>query len=163
MTDRYIFIREYEDEDGNIQEVRHTFTEITHDKIADHFNDFLRGCGFIFDINERYMLVDESQDLVSLTPAGEDFLSDYDLETEGEDFVSDYDLETEGSGHSEYYYETDRNKPINNSWNSWPFANYGGEKCSKCGMTREQMGQQVCWEPTGCGLGLNPTINTNHE
>jgi len=147
MTDRYIFIREYEDEDGNIQEVRHTFTEITHDKIADHFNDFLRGCGFIFDINERYMLVDESQDFVSLTPAGEDFLSDYDLETEGD-------------GHSEYYYETDRNKPINNMW---PFANYGGEKCSKCGMSREQMGQNVCWEPSGCGLGLNPTISTNHE
>ena len=147
MTDRYIFIREYEDEDGNIQEVRHTFTEITHDKIADHFNDFLRGCGFIFDINERYMLVDESQDFVSLTPAGEDFLSDYDLETESDE-------------HSEYYYETDRNKPINNSW---PFANYGGEKCSKCGMSREQMGQNVCWEPSGCGLGLNPTISTNHE
>jgi hypothetical protein len=30
-------------------------------------------------------------------------------------------------------------------------------------MTREQMGQNVCWEATGCGLGLNPTITTNHE
>jgi hypothetical protein len=44
-----------------------------------------------------------------------------------------------------------------------PFPNWGGEKCGKCGMTREQMGQNVCWEATGCGLGLNPTITTNHE
>jgi hypothetical protein len=146
MIDRYIFIREVEDEDGNINEVRHTFSAITHDQIADHFNDFLRGCGFIFDINDRYELVEDSS-YVSLTEEGEDFMEEY--------------VDSEDSPWPSAHYGNDiYEKPINNSW---PFANYGGEKCSKCGMLREQMGQNVCWEASGCGLGLNPTISTNHE
>lgn len=35
-----------------------------------------------------------------------------------------------------------------------PFANFGGEKCSICGMTREKMGQSPCFD-VRCGLGLN--------
>lgn len=35
-----------------------------------------------------------------------------------------------------------------------PFANYGGEKCAVCGLTRQQMGQEPCFD-VRCGLGLN--------
>lgn len=35
-----------------------------------------------------------------------------------------------------------------------PFANYGGEKCSVCGLTRQAMGQAPCHD-VRCGLGLN--------
>lgn len=35
-----------------------------------------------------------------------------------------------------------------------PFANYGGEKCAVCGLTRQMMGQSPCHD-VRCGLGLN--------
>lgn len=35
-----------------------------------------------------------------------------------------------------------------------PFANYGGEKCAVCGLTRQEMGQEPCYD-VRCGLGLN--------
>lgn len=35
-----------------------------------------------------------------------------------------------------------------------PFANYGGERCAICGITRQEMGQNICYDAR-CGLGLN--------
>lgn len=35
-----------------------------------------------------------------------------------------------------------------------PFPNYGGERCLVCGITRQEMGQNICYDAR-CGLGLN--------
>jgi hypothetical protein len=158
---KYTFKQEYTDEYDQVYEVKHTFYADTHDEIAERFNEFLRGAGFIFNPNESYQLVPDETDV--------DWYKDED-EPESQ---WDND-EWEESFEEENTTETYMNDLDHSAGAVWPFPttrpqegtefpNWGGEKCPKCAMTREQMGQNVCWEATGCGLGLNPTITTNHE
>jgi hypothetical protein len=138
MSSKYTFIQEFTDEDGQVHEVKHTFYAVTHDEIAARFNEFLRGSGFYFYDGESYQLIGD-EDTYSTTEAGDELLHQFDEGYFDEQFDD-----------HEYHFD---DLPQNN----WPFT-IGNKKCSKCGMTREQMGDHACYEKTGCGLGLDGTL-----
>lgn len=58
---KYTFTQEYEDKFGNVNKVVHEFYAETHYDIAEQFNYFLRGCGYIFSEGESYDLVDTKE------------------------------------------------------------------------------------------------------
>jgi hypothetical protein len=133
MQSKYTFTQEYTDEYGQTAKVEHTFYADTHDEVAARFNEFLRGCGFIFNHGESYLLTEEYDGggVWSTTDLGDAVLDEYDYEP------------------SDNYQHSD---------NSWPFEMPHQEECKKCGMTRRQMGSHNCYEKTGCGLGLDAAL-----
>lgn len=142
MSSKYTLVQEFTDEDGQIAEVKHTFYAITHDEVAQRFNEFLRGCGFYFYGDESYQLIG-GEETYSTTELGNQVLDSLD---EGY-FDEQSDL-------SEYEYNFD-NLPKNN----WPFpVSAKNVICPKCDMTRAQMGGFTCYEKTGCGLGLDADL-----
>lgn len=95
--------------------------EFLHD-VVDDFELFLRGAGFYFD--GKLEFVKYETDTVELTDLGETFakMSPHDLE---EYFRDTINPEGHAQGtttvpdHSEYYYDTERNKPVGSP--VWPF------------------------------------------
>ena len=78
----------------------HEFEVETLSEVLENFELFLRGAGYVFD------------GVVDVVPTEED-----DLDAWHEDIVSELDKEVEAE-HSNHYFETDRNKPVE----VWPFA-----------------------------------------
>ena len=162
---KYTFKQEYTDEYDQVYEVKHTFYADTHTEIAERFNEFLRGAGFHFNPNESYQLVPDETE--------EGWLDSCEAQSawdNADEWEETFEEETEEPTTQEYMSGLDHSAgavwpfPLSRpTEGEVPFPNWGGEKCGKCGMTRAEMGQNVCWEATGCGLGLNPTITTNHE
>lgn len=134
MQNKYTFTQEYTDDYGQTSKVEHTFYSDTHDEIAERFNEFLRGAGFIFNAGESYQLVGEPEveELWTTTDLGEAVLDEFD-----------YSLKD-----NNYTYPA----------NSWPFEVPQNVVCPKCGMRRSEMGVSRCYEATGCGLGLDGTL-----
>lgn len=143
MSNKYTFTQEYTDEYGQTSKVEHTFYADTHDEIAERFNEFLRGCGFYFEQFESYQLVgDQTEAVWTTTDLGEQVLDEFDRDP-GLD--------------QRLWEESVANVPSHNYPNGvWPFA--PTVKCVKCGMTREAMGTNRCYEASGCGLGLDGTL-----
>lgn len=136
MQNKYTFTQEYTDEYGQTSKVEHTFYADTHMEIAERFNEFLRGAGFIFSAGESYLLTNEHDDVVwSTTDLGEAVLDEY-----------------------EELYDEEPSDNYQHSTNSWPFEVPQNVICTKCGMTSNQMGSSKCYEETGCGLGLDSTL-----
>lgn len=133
MQNKYTFTQEYTDEYGQTSKVEHTFYSDTHMEIAERFNEFLRGTGFIFNDGESYELtnIHDDEEVWTTTDLGDAVLDEYDYEP------------------SDNY---------QHSSNSWPFEVPQNVICTKCGMTSNQMGSHKCYEATGCGLGLDGTL-----
>lgn len=140
MQNKYTFTQEYTDEYGQTSKVEHVFYTDTHMEIAERFNDFLRGAGFIFNDGESYGLTNlHDEEVWTTTDLGEQVLNEYDTQDDlaWQESVANVDT---------------HNYPNN----SWPF--HPNHVCQKCGMTRSQMGNHGCFEATGCGLGLDGSI-----
>jgi len=151
---KYIFIQEFTDEYDQVSEVKHTFYAGTHNEIAERFNEFLRGAGFVFNEGDYYGLLNDNWENSS------DELS----QSEEEWFDEEYEEDCGGSATEEY-----KNLDHSAAWpfphaytptpekedGSLPFSNFGGERCNICGFTRQEMGQNICYD-SRCPLGLNP-------
>lgn len=141
---KYTFTQEYTDEYGQTSKVEHTFYADTHLEIAERFNDFLRGAGFIFSENTSYQLVTDNyeEELWTTTDLGNQVLDE---------------LDGGGSLDERLWQQSVANVDTQNyPNNSWPFA--PNHICQKCGMSRANMGSNKCYEATGCGLGLDGTL-----
>jgi hypothetical protein len=137
---KYTFIQEYED--GT--KTTHEFYADTHPEVTEHYQNFMRGCGFYYNEGDYYGLLNDNWEDA---PAE---LSQSDDEWFEEEF-EEHDC---GSTTEEYTNNLDHSA----AWpfpHDLPFSNYGGERCNICGFTREQMGQNVCYDQR-CSLGLNP-------
>jgi hypothetical protein len=113
-----------------------TTMEFEADDINDvmmYFTDFLRGAGYTFD--GVVDIVDSNYEDDYSDPVDEDCESHQEASS------------------STWPFPLGRPKE-NTTEDELPFANWGGEKCSLCGMTREEMGQSICYD-VRCGLGLN--------
>jgi hypothetical protein len=140
MQNKYTFTQEFTDEDGQTEKIEHTFYSDFHTEIADRFNEFLRGCGYVFHEGQSYGLVTD--------PELEEHWTTTDL---GDAVLNEFD---EKSYEQELWEQSVANVPTQNyPTGSWPFAPV--TKCPKCGITSATMGGHACYEPTGCGLGLN--------
>lgn len=140
---KYTFTQEYTDEYDQTSKVEHTFYAVTHDEIAERFNEFLRGAGYVFEDGISYQLVDSKvEELWTTTDLGNQVLDE---------------LDGGGSLDERLWQESLANVPTHNyPANSWPFA--PTHICQKCGMSRAMMGSNKCYEATGCGLGLDGTL-----
>lgn len=108
-----------------------TTLEVEVDQLEDvlhYFGDFLRGAGYSFDGH------------VDIVP--------YD---EYHDCQEEYkEQSTTGS----WPFPNQVKQAVEPVDCDLPFANYGGERCPNCGLTRQHMGQSECFD-VRCGLGLN--------
>jgi hypothetical protein len=136
---KYTFIQEYED--GT--KTTHEFYADTHPEVTEHYQNFMRGCGFYYNEGDYYgLLNDEDCGDVYSTPTTDDQWYEEEFADNG------------GATTEEYTNNLDHSA----AWpfpHDLPFSNYGGERCNICGFTREQMGQNVCYDQR-CSLGLNP-------
>jgi hypothetical protein len=136
---KYTFIQEYED--GT--KTTHEFYADTHTEVTEHYQNFMRGCGFYYNEGDYYGLLND-----------EDCRNDYSATTTDDEWYEE-EFEDHAGGSTEEY---TNNLDHSAAWpfpHDLPFANYGGERCNVCGFTREQMGQNVCYDQR-CSLGLNP-------
>jgi hypothetical protein len=137
---KYTFIQEYED--GT--KTTHEFYADTHPEVTEHYQNFMRGCGFYYNEGDYYGLLNDEDCREQFPP----------IRTDDEWFEEEFEEQNCGSTTEEYTNNLDHSA----AWpfpHDLPFSNYGGERCNICGFTREQMGQNVCYDQR-CSLGLNP-------
>jgi hypothetical protein len=147
---KYTFTQEYED--GT--KTTHEFYADTHPEVTEHYQLFMRGAGFYYNEGDYYGLLNDNW---QTAPAE---LSQSDDEW----FEEEYEEDCGGSATEEY-----KNLDHSAAWpfphaytptpqkedGSLPFSNFGGERCNICGFTRQEMGQNICYD-NRCPLGLNP-------
>ena len=149
---KYIFIQEFTDEYDQVSEVKHTFYADTHSEIAERFNEFLRGAGFVFNDGDYYGLLNDNWEdaPAELSQSDDEW---YDDEFAGSDSTTE---EYKNLDHSAAWPFPHAYTPTPQTEDgSLPFSNFGGERCNICGFTRQEMGQNICYDQR-CPLGLNP-------
>jgi hypothetical protein len=129
---RFTFI--HEDDDGN--RVTHEFTTEFHYEVAERFNEFLAGCGFVFGEGERYELTQPETTSVSVAQSAWPDLYD---ETDVMSWTSEQLTQTE---------------PIYTirepgQFQSWP--EFQPEVCPKCKLSKAIMRNSKCFD-TNCGM-----------
>lgn len=145
---KYIFIQEFNN-NGVIEKVTHEFETDFQDTVLARFADFLRGCGFVISPYESLEFISEE----ACEEAGE---AESQWDGDGWEQAAEEDTSV--------YKNLDHSAvevwpfPVSRPQEGTEFPNWGGEKCAKCGMTRQQMGTNICYEPTGCPLGLNAKV-----
>lgn len=147
---KYTFIKDYGD--GN--KITHEFYAETHHEVTEQYQLFMLGGGFVYNDGEYYGLLNDNWEDA---PAE---LSQSDDEWFEEEFEEDC-----GSSATEEYKNLDHSAawPFPHAYTptpqkedgSLPFSNFGGERCNICGFTRQDMGQNICYDQR-CALGLNP-------
>ena len=136
---KYYFIRE--DEDGT--RITHEFETDFHDEIAERFNEFLLGCGFVFYEGCRYELTQPETTETEYYGTAE---ADWPFETENE--VMSWTSE-----------ELTRSEPMYTitepgefqGWQNYQTTGVVPGVCPKCKISRSVMATAKCYD-MNCGL-----------
>jgi hypothetical protein len=130
---RYTFIQE--DDDGN--RITHEFTTEFHYEVGDRFNEFLLGCGFVFNEGERYELTQPETTSVGVAQSAWPNLYD---EIDVMSWTSDQLSKTEPL-------YTIREPGEFQGWHDFPV----NDVCPKCKLSKAIMRNSKCFD-TNCGM-----------
>lgn len=139
---KYYFIQE--DDDGN--RITHEFYSDYHDEVAERFNEFLLGCGFVFNEGARYELTEPETTATTGGDAGVwPFAEDCDFA-----FPEDSSVMTWTSD------ELTKSEPLYTirepgEFQSWNFPAPGDVLCPKCKLSKAIMRNSKCFD-TNCGM-----------
>jgi hypothetical protein len=147
---KYTFIKDY----GDGTKITHEFYAETHTEVTEQYQLFMLGGGFVYNEGDYYGLLNDNWEdpPAELTQCNDEWYDEEFGDHGGGSTVEDYkNLDHSAAWPFPHAYTPTPQQEDS----SLPFSNFGGERCNICGFTREQMGQNICYDQR-CALGLNP-------